>query len=656
MMERTDGRRSFAMNLTRLRVISIVAPVVFLAVIEALSIFALGILIPNEVVRFAVTFLLIASGAVPFAVWVFRVIEGRERNAAESAILVNSVADLAIFMLDPAGIIRTWNKGGEHLKGFTSDDVVGHPLAMFYPADDVVAGLPQANLKRAAERGSTEYEGWRVRKDGSRFWANVMLTAVRNGDGTLVGFSAVTRDMTQRMQEQTQIQRLNDELAMRVGELGAAKADAEHRNRQLTAVNASVAAISSALEPAQVLQRIVDSARDLVDANYGALGVADEEGTMVQFITSGITKVQRDAIGTLPRGRGLLGVLIRDRVPLRLADIRGHPESFGFPANHPPLKCLLGVPILFHGQSIGNLYMAERRDGGNFDDEDLRILELLANHAAVAIRNAQLYDEARGARDRLAVWGHQLEEEVKKRTRQIERQSHELTRRVLQAQEEERKRIARELHDETAQSLSTLLINIDLLELRLPPDSTSEPDDTLRAGIDRLRTIARRTLDETRALSHGLRPAILDDVGLVAAVEWFADEFAHSFDGTVHVRANQPEPRLPSEIELALFRIAQEALTNAGKHSRADSVDVGLRFNNKTAELIVADNGRGFDETKLARPTRKGGLGLYGMRERAELIGADLEISSDLGAGTRISVCVSIKPGLERTSESNGHA
>ena len=130
---------------------------------------------------------------------------------------------------------------------------------------------------------------------------------------------------------------------------------------------------------------------------------------------------------------------------------------------------LLGVPVLLQGEAVGNLYMTEKRGGVEFDDEDQQVLELLANHAAVAITNARLYHEAKSARDRLKVWNRQLEAEVRKRTKQNEAHSHEMTRRVLQAQEEERKRIARGLHDETAQSLSTLLISIDLLELQLSP-------------------------------------------------------------------------------------------------------------------------------------------------------------------------------------------
>lgn len=245
-----------------------------------------------------------------------------------------------------------------------------------------------------------------------------------------------------------------------------------------------------------------------------------------------------------------------------------------------------------------------------------------------------LYEEARASRDQLRTWNQELESTVAERTRQIQEYSKVLTRRVLEAQEDERKRIARELHDETAQSLSTLLINIDLLELQLAPSEAR-----LQTGLERLRTLAKRTLDETRALSHDLRPTILDDVGLVAAIEWFADEWARSYGVPVRVRAEYLESdRLPPGMEVALFRIAQEALNNVGKYAQAEHVEVALGPQDGSAKLVVKDDGRGFDVRKTGGPTRSGGLGLYGMRERAELIGGHFDAQSKPGSGTTITV------------------
>jgi signal transduction histidine kinase len=206
--------------------------------------------------------------------------------------------------------------------------------------------------------------------------------------------------------------------------------------------------------------------------------------------------------------------------------------------------------------------------------------------------------------------------------------------RVLQAQEEERNRIARELHDGTAQSLATLLINLDVLEPHLPAD-----DATLQTGFSRLKQLTNRTLDEVRGLSHALRPAILDDVGLIPAIQACCDEWTETFGVPVRVELEPvPGERLPTEIETALFRIVQEALMNAGKYAAASAVRVALSFSDESVQLVVEDDGAGFDVTRLQGPTRHGGLGLYSMQERAALLGGTLTIDTTPGNGTRITV------------------
>lgn len=418
------------------------------------------------------------------------------------------------------------------------------------------------------------------------------------------------------------------------------------RNQQLEAVNTAIVSISSALDLAQVLQNITDAARDLLRSRYAALGVADETGRIVQFITAGITPEQGAAIGTPPQGHGLLGALIKEGQPLRIPNIQEDLRSHGFPPNHPPMTSLLGVPILFKGKPVGDLYLADKVDGKESTAEDQELLVLLANHAAVAIENARLYEEVRTARDRLQIWNEALEAKVAERTREIERYSKELTTRVLRAQEEERKRIARELHDETAQSLSTLLINLDLLEPQVTPDN-----QLLHSGFERVRMLARRTLDETRALSHDLRPTILDDVGLEAALHWFADEYTRTFGIPVQVKTDCASVvRLSADQELALFRIAQEALTNSGKYAEASEAVVTLTCRNGSAMLVIEDDGKGFDLAAVQRPTRQGGLGLYGMQERADLLGGTLTIDSAPDKGTRVTV---VAP-LNNTAGSSG--
>lgn len=619
--------RDRPLDLTRLRLITIVAPIAFQV---ALAVVSIAILVPllghATVPGLLLIFAVFTLATILFSFWVFSVVERQQQQLAESAALLNSVTDYAIFHLSPAGRIAGWSKGAELVLGYTAEEIIGEPLARLYLPENVPPGVPERVLRRTAHEGHVETEGWQLRKDGTRFWATISITAVRDGTGRLLGFTHVSRDTTQRRQAEEQVHALNRELAQRVQELAA--------------VNAAMSSISSALDLPAVLQTITDAGRNLVRARYAALGVADEDGRLREFITSGITAEQRAHIGSLPQGHGLLGVLIRNGTPLRVPNISRDPRRHGFPPNHPPMKSLLGVPIIFQGRPVGDLYLTDKLGADEFSAADQELLMLLANHAAVAIENARLFDEVREARDRLQDWNRVLEERVTVRTHEIERYRKEATSRVLQAQESERKRIARELHDDTAQSLSSLLITMDLIEPSIPAGNVA-----LQSGFDRIRALVQRTLDDVRTLSHDLRPTILDDFGLIAALRWYADRCAETFRMRIAVRADARSlDIIADEMAVALFRIAQEALTNSGKHAAASHATVWLRIDGETATLTVADDGKGFDVDSRRRPTLKGGLGVYGMQERADLIGATLTIKSAAGQGTQVTVVVPLKP------------
>jgi PAS domain S-box-containing protein len=162
--------------------------------------------------------------------------------------------------------------------------------------------------------------------------------------------------------------------------------------KRLAAYEAALA-VASEVDLDAVLQRIVDLACEVADARYGALGVTNDEGRVIRFITAGITPAQRAALGPIPQGHGLIGALIHDRTPLLVPNIAADSRSVGFPANHPPMTSLLGVPILLGGRVLGNLYLTDRRDGQPFTADDLDALQIVAAHAATAIERAQLYQE-----------------------------------------------------------------------------------------------------------------------------------------------------------------------------------------------------------------------------------------------------------------------
>lgn len=203
------------------------------------------------------------------------------------------------------------------------------------------------------------------------------------------------------------------EMATRAfGELDQVRHERLELASHLELVGSAVIAVTGELGVDTVLRRIVDLARELAGARYAALGVPNTQGRLDSIITSGITPEQEHEIGSPPKGRGILGLLLTEPKIIRMADLNQHPESVGFPENHPPMKSFLGVPIITHGRVLGILYLTEKRTGTEFTDEDARLVEILARHAAVAIENAQLYRRQELDRLRLKLLIDQLPEAV----------------------------------------------------------------------------------------------------------------------------------------------------------------------------------------------------------------------------------------------------
>jgi signal transduction histidine kinase len=530
-------------------------------------------------------------------------------------------------------------------------------------------------------------------------------------------------------------------------------------DRLRTLVDAGIA-LSSELSLDALLQRTVETAAQLTEARYAALGVVDRAGQKLErFFTTGIDAETYAAIGELPRGRGILGVLIRDAHPLRLRDIAADPRSVGFPANHPPMLTFLGVPIVLRGIAFGNLYLTEKAHGAEFTSEDEELTQLLAAQAAVAIENARLYAssnhwlrqletlneigaalasevelepllglvarrmqelvEARivlialpdaegslrvvGAAGRDDAMGRELALSTTKTGRVLERGHTERVdavvddpevdqqiarelgvttaiylplsvrgrplgvvvvhdklatdprfddadvrlaeslvaraaiavdlservtrdslRRVVQAQELERARLARELHDETGQALASILLGLRQLE------DAVETDEARAAAAD-LRDLVVATLQDVRRLAVELRPSALDDFGLVPAVERLAATVSES-GPAVDVAAELGGTRLAADAETVLYRIVQESLTNVVKHASADHVSITLVRKGPAAVVVVEDDGTGFDPAGL----RDGALGIAGMRERVALVGGRLTIESSPSRGTTL--------------------
>jgi signal transduction histidine kinase len=366
----------------------------------------------------------------------------------------------------------------------------------------------------------------------------------------------------------------------------------------------------------QILERLVRCAATVADARYAALGVYDAAGRIERFVHHGVDAATVARIGDHPRGRGLLGEVIVADGPIRLEDLTVDPRSSGFPAHHPEMRTFLGVPVKVGERRFGNLYLTEKHGGGRFDGQDERLVVTLAAFAAAAIEAALLVTAER----ELAT------------AREHARAQREMLARVIDAQEAERARVARDLHDQIGQSLTSVLLG-----LRLVDGSLSNADidvDDARAHTDEVRTLVAQALDEVRQLAFELRPTVLDDVGLVAAVRRLAGNVSERSGVPVRVALDgvDDDTRMPPEVETVVYRVVQEALTNVARHAQASHAAVELALDDHSARARIVDDGLGFTVDDSAARS----LGLAGMSERASLVDGHLEIVSAPGEGTTV--------------------
>ncbi|HVK23485.1 MAG TPA: GAF domain-containing sensor histidine kinase [Actinokineospora sp.] len=368
---------------------------------------------------------------------------------------------------------------------------------------------------------------------------------------------------------------------------------------ELREVSNAVLAVATHLSVRDVLQTILTSARRLVGARYAALGVPDDDGGFAEFLADGVSDEQWAAIGPVPRQHGLLGVLLSDPNPIRMDDIRQHPRFGWWPAEHPVLTDFLGMPITDGDEILGEIFVANKEVPGGFTEGDEELLALLANHAAIALINARLFERSR-----------------------------ELS--IV----EERTRIARELHDSVTQKLFSLRLIADALAGLLDRDL-----DQARLQVETVRGLAADATDELTAVVFGLRSPDLAGDGLDIALRKQVDLLDRVHEPAVRFRGRDV-PRLASSREEAVYRICQEALHNALRHAKATEITMDIQFVSPQLVLTIEDNGIGFDPSASGQATRR--LGLSSMRERARAAGGRLNVTSERPGGTTVRLEVPI--------------
>jgi signal transduction histidine kinase len=358
----------------------------------------------------------------------------------------------------------------------------------------------------------------------------------------------------------------------------------------------AVLAVAAERSVDSILQKLVHAARVLASARFAALGVPDGEGAFAQFITSGMSDKLVAALGLLPRTHGLLGAMLESERPYRTVDIRADPRFRGWwPRAHPEMRSFLGVPIVSRNGVIGAFYLTEKEGGDEFDETDQEMIEMLAAHAAIAIENARLYEQSR-----------------------------ELS--IV----EERNRLARELHDAVTQKLFGLVLSAEAAAMLLERDA-----DEAQEEVRRLQALAQEALDELRSLVFELRPASVEDEGLATALRKHVDVLRRVERREIGLELSGNSRGTP-EVEREVLRIAQEALQNALRHARAETIEMRLESDSGRLRLAISDDGVGFEPAAPALRSRR--LGLTSMEERAEAIGATLRIESRPGAGTTIEL------------------
>jgi signal transduction histidine kinase len=369
-------------------------------------------------------------------------------------------------------------------------------------------------------------------------------------------------------------------------------------NPALKAVSDAVLAVAANLSVDEVLQKLVDAARELAGARYAALGIPDGAGGFRRFLVAGMSDELIASMGPLPRTHGMLAAMLHQAEPYRTDDIHGDPRFRGWwPRQHPDMRSFLGVPIAgADGTIIGAFYLTEKEGASVFDAEEQELIELLAAHASIAITNARLYEQSR-----------------------------ELS--ILS----ERNRLALELHDVVSQKLFSVMLTAEAAATQIDHDPAAA-----RTQLDRLSALTKEALEELRSLILGLRPPELERDGLAGTLRKEVEMVARTHGTDVALQVDPGFTSDGGERELALLRIAHEALHNAVRHAHAEHVMVRLAGDDGLTVIEVSDDGVGFDPQ--SPDVRSRHLGLTSMEERARELHGRLKIRSAPGQGTTVRV------------------
>lgn len=500
-------------------------------------------------------------------------------------LLVESLSDYAIYGLSPEGRVTSWNIGAERIKGYSSEEIIGRHFSIFYSPEDMRRGLPEAVLREAESKGRYEGEGWRVRKDGSRFWAHAVVTPLIDHAGQLRGFAKVTRDMTEQREKEEAMEKVQAELEERVAE----------RTAELRRANEGLRTQVAERRLAEEAQHdLLQRFRLVLD--FSPIGcVMHDVNFRVTYWNPAAERIfgfsYQDVLGRLPYDTFVPASSRVAVEQVQQAVARGEtvPPAVSEHTTKDGRTIICewyNTPIKdLSGQFMGSLSMVQDITERQRSEQQLKAYSVQLRALAAELQNAR---------------------------------------------EAERGHVARELHDELGQALTALKMDLVLLTQKLPRNRVK-----LHQRSASMLKLIDDTIQTVRRIAAGLRPSTLDDLGLTAAIEWQAHEFEARTGIQCRLMLPEDEVARSPERATALFRIFQETLTNVARHAAAKSVDVHLTRRGADLVLEISDDGKGLDEADAAHSNS---LGLLGMRERTQLLGGEFKIASTPGKGTTITV------------------
>lgn len=430
-------------------------------------------------------------------------------------------------------------------------------------------------------------------------YIEVSASPLRDGTGEITQVVELTRDITE-----------SKDLEKRILEA----------NRQLVALNAIARTVSQSLSLDVILNSALDKVLELIGGEIGGILLLDEKSQTLSYrVHRGLSEQFVRGTAGLALGEGIAGQVAEQRETLVVDDISKDPGvSRRAAVAEEGIRAFVGVPLKSKDKVVGVLTIASR-EPRPFSQQEVQLLTAMGHQLGIAIENAELYREL------------QFKEQMRA----------ELLRQIISAQEDERRRVARELHDVTSQALATLGVRLEVL---MAPRVSDSKD--IETQLEEMKSLLTTTSKEVHELIYDLRPSLLDDLGLPAALRSCAHNSLEAAGVEVYLEVVGQEKRLPPQVEISLFRIVQEAITNIASHARAQSAYISLEFKDKGVAVQVEDDGVGFDLSQVFGSA--GGwesVGLLGMKERAELLGGTLSIDTKPGGGTRLAVEIPVEWG-----------